>query len=283
VIKDQGTGAEALYNLRDVEYEYHGTHPALQAIRLLVNAGERIAIVGSNGSGKSTLLQILAGLLFPTRGEVQAFGQRLTEERFLEASFTAFFRQRVGLLFQNPDIQLFCPTVLDEIAFGPLQLDSSPEEALQKSREMIKMLNLEKIAGRSPHQLSGGEKKKVALASMLAVNPEVLLLDEPTGGLDPRSQVWLVEVLDELHSIGRTIITATHDLSVLEEIADRAFVMGEDHTIIADGPPEDILGDLPLLLKANLIHEHVHGHEGFLHSHGHLHFFTHRHKHKDEK
>jgi cobalt/nickel transport system ATP-binding protein len=172
---------------------------------------------------------------------------------------------------------------LDEIAFGSLQLGCSQEEALEKSQEMMKMLGLEKIAHRSPHQISGGEKKKVALASMLAINPDVLLLDEPTGGLDPRTQVWLVEVLGELHSIGKTIITATHDLSILEEIADRAFVMEEGHTITAAGSPKEILDDFDLLLRVNLIHEHVHSHEEFLHSHKHLHFFTHRHEHEPKK
>jgi len=188
----------------------------------------------------------------------------------------------VGLLFQNPDVQLFCPTVFDEIAFGPLQLDLPREDVLEQCHEMIRMLNLEKIAHRSPHQLSGGEKKKVALASVLAMNPEVLLLDEPTAGLDPRTQVWLVEVLDELHSMGKTIITATHDLSILEEIADRAYVMAEDHAIVADGPAAEILDDLDLLLRVNLIHEHAHEHEGFVHRHGHIHAFTHRHDHPDQ-
>jgi cobalt/nickel transport system ATP-binding protein len=238
--------------------------------------------VGANGSGKSTLLNILDGLLFPTSGEVWAFGQRITEDGFRESSFMTFFRRRVGFLFQNPDVQLFCPTVLDEIAFGPLQLDCPQEEALEKSREMMKILGLEKIARRAPHQLSGGEKKKVALASVLAVNPDVLLLDEPTGGLDPRTQVWLVEVLNELHSLGKTIITATHDLSILEDISDRAVVMDEGHSIVAEGAPDRILGDLNLLLKVNLIHEHIHTHEDLMHSHGHYHFFTHRHEHSEK-
>jgi len=272
-----------IYDLRGVDYTFAGKFPALRSINLQVKARERLAIVGANGCGKSTLLHILDGLLFPTNGEVWAYGHRLSEELLREASFTAFFRQRVGLLFQNPDVQLFCPTVLDEIAFGPLQLDCSPEEALEKSHEMMKMLGLEKIARRSPHQISGGEKKRVALASMLALNPDVLLLDEPTGDLDPRTQVWLVEVLGELHSIGKTIIIATHDLSILEEIADRAFVMEENHTIVADGSPREILDDLDLLLRVNLIHEHLHNHEGFLHSHGHLHFFTHRHGHNNSE
>ena len=271
-----------IYSLRGVEFLYGGNQRALQSVDLQVKGGERIAILGSNGCGKSTLLQILGGLLFPTAGEAYGFGQRLTEDRFREASFNAFFRRRVGLLFQNPDVQLFCPTVFDEIAFGPLQLDLSREEVLQTCGEMIRMLNLERIARRSPHQLSGGEKKKVALASMLALNPDVLLLDEPTAGLDPRTQVWLVEVLDELHSLGKTIVTATHDLSILEEIADRAYVMAEDHALVAEGPPNEILNDLDLLLRVNLIHEHAHEHEGFIHRHGHFHAFTHRHDHPDQ-
>ncbi len=268
-----------LFDLRDIDYIFAAKYPALQGINLKIEAGERLVILGSNGCGKSTLLHVLDGLLFPTAGEIWAFGRRVSEEAFQEASFTAFFRRRVGFLFQNPEVQLFCPTVLDEVAFGPLQLNASQEEALQKSREMIAMLGLEKIAGRSPHQLSGGEKKKVALASVLSLNPDVLLLDEPTGGLDPRTQVWLTELLNELHSLGKTIITATHDLSILEDIADRAVVMEEGHTIVAEGPPADILSDLDLLLKVNLVHEHIHTHEELQHSHGHMHFFTHRHEH----
>jgi len=268
-----------LFDLRNLHYTFAGKFVALKGINLQIKAGERLAVIGTNGCGKSTLLNLLDGLLFPTAGEVWAFGRRLTEDEFQDASFTAFFRQRVGFLFQNPDVQLFCPTVLDEIAFGPLQLGGTQESALEKSREMIKMLGLEKIAQRAPHQLSGGEKKRVALASVLAVTPAVLLLDEPTGGLDPRTQVWLVEVLQELHSLGKTIITATHDLSVLEDIADRAAVLEEGHTLAAEGPPGEILDDIDLLLRGNLIHEHVHSHEGRVHSHGHFHLFSHRHEH----
>ncbi len=277
---EKKSGSDSLiYDLSGVGYRYAGKFEALQSIHLKVKPGERLAVVGANGCGKSTLLHILDGLLFPSSGKALAYGHLLTEEKFQEASFTAFFRQRVGLLFQNPEVQLFCPTVLDEVAFGPLQLNSAPEEALEKSREIMRMLDLDKISERSPHKLSGGEKKKVALASMLVLNPDILLLDEPTGGLDPRTQVWLVEVLDELHSIGKTVITATHDLAILEEIADRALVMGENHSLVAEGPPGEILNDLNLLLQANLIHEHSHRHKDLVHSHGHLHFFTHRHNH----
>jgi cobalt/nickel transport system ATP-binding protein len=275
--------ADLIYDLHDVGYTFTGRFTALRSVELKVRQAERVVVVGTNGSGKSTLLHILGALLFATNGEARAYGRVLSEETLAEASFTAFFRRRVGLLFQNPDVQLFCPTVLDEIAFGPLQLGASPEEALEKSRALIEMLGLQKISSRPPFQLSGGEKKKVALAAMLSVNPDVLLLDEPTGGLDPRTQVWLVEILGELHRLGKTIVTATHDLSILEEIADRAVVMEEGHTIVADRSPGEILDDLDLLLRVNLIHEHVHSHADHIHSHGHLHFFTHRHKHGNDE
>jgi cobalt/nickel transport system ATP-binding protein len=280
--KKNSSANGAVFDLRGVEYVYGGKFPALQSVNLEVRGGERLALVGTNGCGKSTLLHILDGLLFPLRGEVRAFGEAITEERFKEERFAAFFRQKVGFLFQNADAQLFCPTVLDEVAFGPLQLDFPSQEALARSREMLAILGLEKIADRSPHQLSGGEKKKVALAALLAVNPDVLLLDEPTGGLDPRTQVWLVEILGELHGRGKTIITATHDLSILEEIADRAVVMDENHTIAAEGPCRHILENLELLHRVNLIHEHIHRHEDILHSHRHAHFFAHRHRSQDD-
>lgn len=267
-----------IFELQAVDYAYAGRFPALRSVSLKVRRGDRLAIVGTNGSGKSSLLHILDGLIFPARGEVRAYGEELSEQKFRDAAFTAFFRQRVGLLFQNPDVQLFCPTVRDEVAFGPLQLNCPPAEALARAREIMEMLGLEALAERSPHQLSGGEKKKVALASVLAANPDVLLLDEPAGGLDPRMQVWLMELLWRLHSMGKTIITSTHDLSILGEISERAVVMGEDHSIAAQGTPAEILDDLDLLLKANLIHEHVHRHREVTHSHRHFHSYTHRHE-----
>jgi cobalt/nickel transport system ATP-binding protein len=278
VMSEDSQNPAPIFNLKGVNYSYDGRFPALRSIDLTVHPGDQLAIVGTNGSGKSSLLHILDGLIFPTSGEIRAYGQTLSEEKFREASFTSFFRRRVGLLFQNPDVQLFCPTVQEEVAFGPLQLDFTRGEALERTREMVEMLGLEQISLRSPHQLSGGEKKKVAIASMLAVDPDVLLLDEPTGGLDPRMQVWLMELLYQLHSIGKTIIISTHDLSILEEISDRAVVMGEDHSVAAEGPPAEILDDLDLLLKANLIHEHVHRHREVTHSHRHFHFYTHRHE-----
>jgi cobalt/nickel transport system ATP-binding protein len=133
------------------------------------------------------------------------------------------------------------------------------------------MLGLDTLAERAPYNLSGGEKKRVALASVLSINPEVLLLDEPTNGLDPRTQEWLIELLEQLHHAGKTIVVATHQLDVLERLVDRAVVLGEDHRPACDGPLEDVLADRDLLLSVNLIHEHTHHHGALLHSHPHAH------------
>ena len=194
---------------------------ALKDINLTMTAGEQIAIIGANGSGKSTLLLILDALIYATSGEVYAFGNPVTEERFntLEDNeFARYFRTQVGFVFQNPDVQLFSSTVFDEIAFGPLQLGLPREEVIKRTEEVMTMLALSNLRDRAPHTLSGGERKKVCIASILSINPDVLLLDEPTGGLDPRTQLWLTELLQDLAKAGKTIITATHDMNIVEEI-----------------------------------------------------------------
>ena len=141
------------------------------------------------------------------------------------------------------------------------------------------MMNITKLRDRSPHTLSGGEKKKVCIATVLVNNPDVLLLDEPSAGLDPRTQLWLVELLQELGHTGKTIITATHDLEIIEQISKRAIVMGEDHSVKVDGSAEEVLSDFELLLAANLIHEHMHLHGKLIHEHLHAHKEEHRHGH----
>jgi cobalt/nickel transport system ATP-binding protein len=214
-----------------------------------------VVLLGANGSGKSTLLRLLAGLIFPTAGRVRAFGTELAEEKLETDTFRRFFRSRVGFLFQNADVQLFSPTVAEEVAFGPLQLDLSQEEAAGRVADVLAMLGIGGLRDRSPLHLSGGEKKKVALAAMLAVNPAVLLLDEPTAALDPRSRYWFTELAGELAGAGKTFVTATHDLTLAERIATRIVVMGEDHRVVAAGPPAAVLADRELLVGANLLHE----------------------------
>jgi cobalt/nickel transport system ATP-binding protein len=144
------------------------------------------------------------------------------------------------------------------------------------------LLEIAHLRDRAPHTLSGGEKKRVALASLLIVNPTVLLLDEPTAGLDPRSQSMLLEILEQLHESGMTLITATHDLTLLPHLADRALVLGEDHRLAADGPAPQILQDDELLLSVNLIHAHTHRHGDMVHRHAHHHITAHEHVHPHE-
>lgn len=273
---------EAIFDLRNISYSYLGKIDALKDISLEVHQGEQVCIMGANGSGKSTLLAIIDGLVFPSSGEYSAFGTPVTEGIFdsiKDNEFRQYFRRKVGFVFQNSDVQLFSPTVFEEIAFGPLQLDLSKEEVRARVEEVMEMMGIAKLRDRAPHTLSGGEKKKVAIASVLATNPDILLLDEPTAGLDPRTELWLIELLQELGKAGKTIITATHDLDIIEQISTRAVVMGEDHSIRVDRGTKSVLSDLELLLAANLIHKHMHRHGAMAHQHLHSHEKEHSHKH----
>ncbi len=231
---------------------------ALDNINLTIQAGEALAILGANGCGKSTLLKLLDGLYFPEGGTISAFGKPLTEEALYDDEYNFAFRRRVGLAFQDPDVQLFSPSVLEEVAFAPLQLGLSRMEVNRRVDSALAALRIEKLRDRAPHLLSGGEKRRVTLASLLTLQPDVWLLDEPTTGLDPRSQSWLVEFILEQRRLGKTIIIATHDLVIAEEIASRICVFSEEHKIVASGPPEDILSDHDLLHRSNLSHFHTH-------------------------
>jgi cobalt/nickel transport system ATP-binding protein len=262
---------QALLVAEDLHYAYLGRFPALAGVSLSVRRGERLALLGANGCGKSTLLKALDGLIFPDRGGYTAFGQPVTEDALEDEQFSRAFRSRVGFVFQSSDAQLFSPTVREEVAFGCLQLGLSREEAAARVADMLALLEIADLADRAPFQLSGGQKKRVAIASVLVMNPEVLLVDEPTAALDPRTSVWLVELLAELPAAGKTIVLATHDLAGLDRLADRCLVFGEDHRIVGAGTPEQVLADAALLLEVNLVHEHSHLHDGAAAPHSHLH------------
>ena len=259
--------------LHGVHQEYGRNIEGLRGIDLTIHRGEHIALVGANGSGKSTLLKLLDGLLFSSAGEVTAFGAPLTEAALEDPSFRYAFRSRVGFVFQDADVQLFCPNVRDELAFGPLQLDLPDAEVRERVAETAAALGIEHLLDRAPYTLSGGEKKRVSIAAVLAMRPHVLLMDEPTNALDPRSQVRLLDVLGEMKRAGHTVVVATHDLSVAEEIAERMIVLSEQRTVCADGAPEEVLEQRDLLLRVNLIHEHSHRHgrgeATHAHPHGH--------------
>ncbi|MDA8442004.1 MAG: ABC transporter ATP-binding protein [Peptococcaceae bacterium] len=251
---------QPIFVLDQASFGYQSDQPLVQELNLLIYPRESVVILGANGSGKSTLLKLISGLLYLSRGRIAAFGTELNEKNLQMEDFNRAFRQKVGFVFQNSDAQLFSATVWDEVAFGPLQLGLNPEDVKLRVEETLALLGIANLATRPPYRLSGGEKKKVAIACVLAVNPEVLLLDEPTNGLDPRTQRWLVELLVSLRQAGKTIITATHDLSIVEEIADRVIIFNEAHQLAADGKPQELLLNRQLLLDVNLIHERSHFH-----------------------
>lgn len=264
-----------LFELNDVSYSYLGKYPALRGLTLNIRQGERIAVIGANGSGKSTFLQMLDGLIFPDRGSIKAFGSELKESAFNADDFSVNFRRKVGLVFQNSDVQLFCPTVKEDIMFGPLQLGMAKEEIKKRFEEIVGIFNIGDLLDRAPHQLSIGEKRKVAIASTLMVDPQVLILDEPTAGLDPSTTRHIIELLIHDNLAGKTIITATHDLHIVEEISDLVYVFSQEKKIIKFGSPNEILNDIPLLEANNLVHIHRHRHKDQEHVHPHQHIDHH--------
>jgi len=239
---------QPIFEASQLCFVYNEQIPALDHVSMMVNSGEKLAILGSNGSGKSTLLKILDGLYFPGSGSVRAFTKILSERALRDDAFNFEFRSRVGFVFQDSDAQLFMPTVWDEVAFGPLQLGIAQAEVIKRVEAALLALHIEKISDRAPHQLSGGEKKRVALASVLSLSPEVWLLDEPSAGLDPRSAAWLI---DFIHS-QTTVVLATHDLRLVEAVAGRIYVIDENHRIVAEGTTREVLSNHDLLVQANL-------------------------------
>jgi cobalt/nickel transport system ATP-binding protein len=254
-----------------VRYRYGGRQLALDGIDLDIARGEQVVLLGANGSGKSTLLKLLNGIYAPSEGTMRALGRDI---KAVAAGLDAFqFHREVGLVFQDPDIQLFSATVFDDVAFGPLQLGLSQDEVKARCDEALGQMEITHLAQRAPFELSGGEKKRAAIASVLSLRPDVILLDEPTASLDPRTKWVLVNLIRKLGAAGKTVITTTHELEIVPIIANRVVVIGEERRVLADGSPQAILSDHNLLIRANLIHEHLHeqgvhhGHEHLIHDH----------------
>lgn len=265
----------ALFEVNNVHFSYLGKYPALCGVDITIRRGKKITIIGANGSGKSTLLHMLDGLIFPDKGTVKAFGSELTEDLFNDEGFAINFRKKVGLVFQNSDVQLFCPTVREDVIFGPLQLKCDTREIKRRLEELMGILNIKDLLDRSPHQLSIGEKRKVAIASTLMIDPDVLIVDEPTAGLDPLTTRHIIDLLLQANASGKTIITSTHDLHIVEEISDVVYVFGHEKKIVKSGSAMEILQDNDLLKTNNLMHIHSHRHKGIIHSHPHLHLYHH--------
>jgi len=243
-----------MIELEGVSYRYPESEPVLKEISFSVADKEKVVLLGANGSGKTTLLRILNGLVFPEGGSYRYGSEPVTEARLRDRSWSRRFRREVVLLFQHPEAMLFNPTVYDEIAYGLRQLGADDLDG--QVRHWAARLGVEPHLKRPPFQLSGGEKQKVCLAALLALEPKVLLLDEPTANLDPRSTGWLV---DFLHDLSVTSLATTHNLGLAAELGDRVLVLSEKHELIFDGLMEDLLGDEEKLLAANLVHSHRRG------------------------
>lgn len=241
-----------MIKLENISFTYKNKL-ALNKVNVHIEEGESIAIIGPNGSGKSTLLKLLNAIIFPSEGEYIFDKVKINEEALKENKFLKSFHKNLGFVFQNSDTQLFCSTVFEEIAFGLMQMELLEDEVNKRVDDCMSLLNIDKLKDEHPYNLSGGEKKKVAIASVLAMNPEVICMDEPMNGIDPKGKRFLRELLIDLNKSGKTIICATHDFEYIEGIFNRVLVFSEDHKIIRDDKYENVIKDEEFLKKYNII------------------------------
>ncbi|WP_459476317.1 energy-coupling factor ABC transporter ATP-binding protein [Clostridium saccharoperbutylacetonicum] len=241
-----------MIKLENISFTYKNK-VALDNVNIEIKEGEAIAVIGPNGSGKSTFLKLLNGILFASKGNYIFDREEINEQKLRNNKFLKLFHKRVGFVFQNSDAQLFCSTVFEEVAFGLMQMQLPEAEINLRVNDSLKLLNIEKLKDEHPYNLSGGEKKRVAIASTLALNPEVITLDEPMNGIDPKGKRFLKELLTALNKSGKTIICATHDFEYIEGILNRVIVFSEDHKIIRDDKYESVLKDREFLREYNII------------------------------
>lgn len=257
-----------MIKLRNVFFDhvnFKGEKTALlKDISFEIKEGERIVLLGINGSGKSTLLKIIDALMFPKEGTLEYIDMKIDKKSIKK--FSSVFRQEVVFLMQDPNLLLFNATVREEIAFGLREFGfDNIDERVERIAEQF---SLSKYLDTAPFFLSGGEKQRVALASLLVIEPKVLLMDEPSANLDPATTAWLVDLLQEMDI---TTITSTHNLSLASELGERALVLSHDHRLLFDGDLATFLQNEPLLIEAKLMHKHTHTHKDKKHSHYHLH------------
>ena len=220
-----------IINLSHISYNYEEVS-ALNDISLEIYAGELIFFTGPNGCGKSTLFKLLNGLIFPTKGEYYFDNKKIDKNTLQDNIFAKNFHKRIGYIFQNPDVQLFNATVYDEIAFGPRQMNLDEEIIHQRVNELLIYLNIQHLQDRPPYHLSGGEQKKVALAAILALNPDVLMIDEPLNGLDNKTRQWFKDFIIDFIKANKTILISTHEQELLSLPHSRIIKFNDKHTIL---------------------------------------------------
>lgn len=230
-----------------LEYTYIDGTNALSGVDFEANPGEKVAVLGPNGSGKTTLFYHFNGLIKPTVGDVQIFGESVSKNN------TDKIRRQVGLVFQDPDSQLFAPTVSEDIAFGPRNIGLAPADVKNVVSEVLHRFDIEKLAYKNPAHLSGGQKKRVAIAGVVAMGPDILVLDEPTSGMDVRGVTDTMEIIDELNDEGKTIVISTHDSDLAASWADRVYVLNSGK-VFRSGHPGSIFADEKLVTEAGLRH-----------------------------
>ncbi|WP_296884699.1 ATP-binding cassette domain-containing protein [uncultured Methanobrevibacter sp.] len=236
-----------MLEVQNIKYSYNNDYQALKGVSLKIEKGDMVALLGKNGAGKSTLFLHLNGIYQPDEGKVFIDGEELKYDK----KSLLKFRQKVGIVFQNPDDQIFAPTVEEDVAFGPLNLGLSMEEVQNRVEDALERVGMTGYEKTAPHHLSGGQKKRVAIAGILAMKPEIMVLDEPTAGLDPNGVTNLVKLLKELNAEGITILISTHEVNLVPDYANKAFVM-VDGNLIAEGTPRDIFSQPDILKQANL-------------------------------
>ena len=232
---------------QEITYEYPDGTKALHNVNFNVEKGKIVALLGPNGAGKSTLFLHFNGILRPTSGQINIAQEPLkyNKEGLMKA------RQKVGIVFQNPDDQLFAPTVVEDVAFGPMNMGLSPEEVEKRVGDSLKKVGMEGFENKAPHHLSGGQKKRVAIAGILAMEPEIMVLDEPTSGLDPKGASQILKLLYQLNEEGMTIIISTHDVDMVPLYANNIYIIS-DGEIIKEGNPHEVFEDVETIRNANL-------------------------------
>ncbi|MHC9537263.1 energy-coupling factor ABC transporter ATP-binding protein [Dellaglioa sp. BT-FLS60] len=234
-----------MFSFSNISYGYTDKL-SLANIDLVIKENEFVCLLGPNGSGKSTLFKLMNGLIYPSKGQYTFNNQQINAHFFKNATNAKKFHQQIGFVFQNSDVQLFNTTVYDEIAFGPRQMGLSEAEVANRVADCLSLLNIKALENRVPYHLSGGEKKLVAIASVLSLNPDVLILDEPLTGLTAQAQTTIISIIQELHNVGKTIILSTHNFNQIKAYATRFVEFSENHTIILDESAPTVLDNANL-------------------------------------